>query len=58
MSDGHAPGPSIWPVTLALGVTVGCAGTLTHWILAAAGVALSFYAVVGWTVAAVRERGR
>ena len=53
---GHpaAPAPSIWPVTIALGLAILCAGVITHWVIVLGGAILSLLALVGWTVDAVR----
>ncbi|HEX9495400.1 MAG TPA: cytochrome c oxidase subunit 4 [Candidatus Limnocylindria bacterium] len=57
MTERHAaPGPSIWPVTLALGLSILCAGVITHWVIALGGALLAALALVGWVVDAVRGR--
>lgn len=48
------PGPSIWPVTLALGVSIAAAGAVTHWLVAAAGIAIAGSALAGWAADIVR----
>lgn len=49
------PGPSIWPVTLALGVSIAAAGVVTQWLLVAAGAVLAALAIAMWTAAMVEE---
>jgi len=54
MIEHHAPRPSIWPVTLALGVSITCAGVITHPVILTGGALLTVAALVAWTVDAVR----
>jgi hypothetical protein len=54
MTEPHLPRPSIWPVTLGLGVAVACAGAITHPLVLATGGALAALALGGWVVDAVR----
>ena len=54
MTDPDIARPSIWPVTLALGVAIACAGVITHWSVLAAGAVLTVVALGGWVVDAVR----
>ena len=54
MSDPRLPQPSLWPVTLALGVAMACAGVITHPVVLAAGVLLAILALGGWVADAVR----
>ena len=54
MIDHGLPQPSIWPVTLALGVSMACAGVITHPVVLAAGALLSILALGGWVADAVR----
>ncbi|MEA2661051.1 MAG: hypothetical protein QOH08_623 [Chloroflexota bacterium] len=56
MSARHPAGPSIWPVALALGLSVACAGVLTHWLILAGGALLAAVALGGWVADAVRGR--
>jgi hypothetical protein len=44
----HLPGPSFWPLVVALGVTVAMAGLLIHVAMAALGVALVLVAIIAW----------
>jgi hypothetical protein len=50
---GTAPRPSIWPVTLALGVAIACAGAITHWVILVGGAALAVVALAAWVVDAL-----
>jgi len=54
MSEHSLPPPSIWPVTLALGVSMTCAGVITHPVVLVAGALLSILALGGWVADAVR----
>jgi hypothetical protein len=54
---GTAPRPSIWPVALALGISIACAGVLTHWVILAGGALLAAVALAAWIVDAVRGGG-
>jgi hypothetical protein len=54
MTGGHAARPSIWPVTLALGVSIASAGVITHPVVLAGGAVLAAFAVVAWVVDMVR----
>ena len=54
MSEPSLPRPSIWPVTLALGVAMACAGVITHPVLLAAGTLVAILALGGWVADAVR----
>ncbi|HEY9676453.1 MAG TPA: hypothetical protein V6C76_00525 [Drouetiella sp.] len=42
------PPPTIWPATLALGVTGIAFGVVTHWILSVAGLFLFLLGAAGW----------
>jgi hypothetical protein len=42
------PAPTVWPMVLALGVTLGFAGLVTHLVVSVVGVALLLVAGVGW----------
>jgi len=53
----HAPSPSIWPVTLALGVGLAAVGLVTVWPVLAAGAILIALALVGWIAQALEESG-
>lgn len=42
------PAPTAWPMVLALGVTLGCAGLVTHLVVTIVGGVLALAAMVGW----------
>jgi hypothetical protein len=42
------PAPTVWPMVVALGVTLGFAGLVTHLVVSVVGVALVLVAGVGW----------
>ena len=44
----HLPGPSIQPLLLAAGITVGLVGVTTFFPLVIAGVILSVLVIVSW----------
>ena len=54
MTAHELPRPSIWPVTLGLGVAIACAGAITHPLVLIAGACLAALALGGWVVDAVR----
>lgn len=54
MSEHHLPRPSIWPVALALGVSIACAGVITHWVVLAGGALLAAVALGAWIADTVR----
>jgi hypothetical protein len=41
-------------VTLALGISIACAGVVTHWVILAGGALLAAVALAAWVVDAVR----
>jgi hypothetical protein len=48
-SDGiELPAPTPWPMVLALGITLGFAGLVTHAAVSVVGIALALIAAVGW----------
>jgi hypothetical protein len=49
VSRRHGPAPSIWPVTLALGVSIAAAGVVTHWLVVVSGLLLTVLAIAAWT---------
>jgi hypothetical protein len=51
----HGPAPSIWPVTLAIGVGLAAVGALTSPIVMAAGALIAAAALVGWIRQALEE---
>ncbi len=44
----HLPPVSIWPITLAGGITLGGMGLVTNWPVSVVGGVLSFIAIVAW----------
>jgi hypothetical protein len=42
------PVPTIWPMVLALGLSLAVAGMVTHWVVSALGIVLVLRAAVGW----------
>ena len=42
------PGPTAWPMALALGITLLVGGMLTHWIVSVLGLVLAILAATGW----------
>ena len=42
------PVPTVWPMMLALGVSLAIAGMVTHWVVSLLGVVLVLRSVVGW----------
>src|SRR5262249_46305922 len=42
------PAPTVWPMVLALGVTLGLAGLVTHLVVSVVGVGLALVGGVGW----------
>jgi hypothetical protein len=42
------PAPTVWPMVVALGVTLGLAGLVTHLAVSAVGVALALVGGAGW----------
>ena len=51
----HLPGPSIQPLLLAVGITIGLVGVTTFFPLVIAGVILSVLVIVSWVRQARRE---
>ena len=54
MTERHVARPSIWPVAFALGVSIACAGVITHWLILAGGALLSAVALAAWIADTVR----
>ena len=48
MSGPELPRPSIWPVTLAAGLTLALAGVVTSWIVGVAGAAIALLGLLAW----------
>ena len=44
----HLPGPSVQPLLLAFGITVGIVGVTTSIVLVIAGVVLTLAVIVAW----------
>ena len=42
------PAPTAWPMVLALGVTLGCAGLVTNMVVSIVGVVLALAGAIGW----------
>jgi hypothetical protein len=42
------PAPTVWPLVTALGITLGCAGLVTHMAVSAMGLVLFLRDLVGW----------
>ena len=51
----HLPGPSIQPLLLAVGITIGLVGVTTFLPLVIAGVILSVLVIVSWVRQTRRE---
>jgi hypothetical protein len=44
----NLPTPTIWPMILALGVSLAVAGLVTHWVITLLGICMIVPSVVGW----------
>ena len=44
----HLPAPTVWPMVMALGVTLASAGLVTHAVVSAVGVVLALVGGIGW----------
>jgi hypothetical protein len=42
------PAPTVWPLVTALGITLGCAGIVTHMVVSVVGLVLFLRGLVGW----------
>ena len=42
------PAPTVWPLVTALGITLGCAGLVTHMVVSVVGLVLFLRGLVGW----------
>jgi hypothetical protein len=51
----HLPGPSIQPLLLTIGITVGLVGVTTFFPLVIAGVILTVWVIVSWVRQTRRE---
>lgn len=48
MTGHELPRPSILPVTLAAGLTLGVAGAATSWVVGLSGAVIALIAIVAW----------
>ena len=48
-SEIHVPRPSVWPFTLAVGVSLMAAGALASIAISGIGLGMVFIAIAGWT---------
>lgn len=46
----HLPPPSYWPIVLAFGMTLICAGVVSNIIVSIFGVIVTIVAIAGWTM--------
>ena len=46
--DIHLPGPSLWPIVCAAGITLLGFGVLTHAAFSLVGLAVTARAIAGW----------
>jgi hypothetical protein len=44
----HLPGPTYLPIVVAVGITIAVVGVVQSWILVAAGLLITLYAVIRW----------
>ena len=44
----HLPPPSIWPVTMALGIALGLTGIAFTYVISVVGLVMIFWALVNW----------
>lgn len=51
------PAPTVWPMLLALGLTLAASGFVTYWMLAVAGGALALVGLAGWSAQLFPGRG-
>src|SRR5215831_19126719 len=42
------PASTVWPLVTALGITLGCAGLVTHLVVSVVGLVLFLRGLVGW----------
>ncbi len=42
------PAPTAWPMVFALGISLGLAGMVTHWVISLLGLVMVVPAIVGW----------
>lgn len=48
MTGHELPRPSIWPVTLAAGLTLAAAGAATSWVVGLSGAIIALLALAAW----------
>jgi len=53
--NAPVPAPSIWPLTLATGVTLAAAGVLTSWVFVVAGALVTTLGLIGWIAQSLEE---
>jgi cytochrome c oxidase subunit IV len=51
----HEPSPSIWPVTLAVGVGLAAVGLITNWFVLVSGALITALALYGWIRESLEE---
>jgi cytochrome c oxidase subunit IV len=51
----HQPSPSIWPVTLAIGVGLAAVGLITNWFVLVSGAVITALALYGWIAQSLEE---
>lgn len=44
----HLPPPSVWPITVALGVALGGFGLVSVWQMSILGLIIMFYGIINW----------
>jgi hypothetical protein len=42
------PSPTVWPIVLALGLTLIITGMVTHWVISLLGLVLTLRSMIGW----------
>ena len=58
MTGSHSarhPSPSIWPVTLAIGVGLAAVGLITNWFVLASGAVITAVALYGWIAESLED---
>jgi Cytochrome c oxidase subunit IV len=54
-NKAHQPSPSIWPVTLAIGVGLAAVGLITNWFMLLSGAVVTALALYGWVRESLEE---
>ncbi len=49
------PGPSFWPLVLAVGIAMALIGVITQYVVVAIGLAITLVALVGWVRSARKD---